>query len=51
MQNFLKIDNKYDIAGVIGRRVYYIRDSSLNEGYDISGNFYPWDGFISETVR
>ncbi len=44
MQNFFKIDNKYDIAGVIGRRVYYIRDYSLNEGYDISGNFYPRGG-------
>ncbi|HEX0326228.1 TPA: argininosuccinate lyase, partial [Streptococcus pneumoniae] len=23
----------------------------LNRGCDISGNPYPWDGFISATVR
>lgn len=25
--------------------------SALNRGCDISGNPYPWDGFISATVR
>ncbi|TVX35217.1 argininosuccinate lyase, partial [Streptococcus pneumoniae] len=24
---------------------------TLNRGCDISGNPYPWDGFISATVR
>ncbi|CIR33225.1 Uncharacterised protein [Streptococcus pneumoniae] len=39
------------LAGAAGRIAYCIGYGALNRGCDISGNPYPWDGFISATVR
>ncbi|VOJ59044.1 Membrane protein [Streptococcus pneumoniae] len=34
-----------------GKIAYCIGYGVLNRGCDINGNPYPWDGFISATVR
>lgn len=39
------------LAGAAGRIAYCIGYGTLNRDCDISGNPYPWDGFISATVR
>ncbi|HGR8374404.1 TPA: argininosuccinate lyase, partial [Streptococcus pneumoniae] len=39
------------LAGAAGRIAYCIGYGALNRGCDINGNPYPWDGFISATVR
>lgn len=39
------------LAGAAGRIAYCIGYGVLNRGCDINGNPYPWDGFISATVR
>ncbi|CVO39901.1 TPA: argininosuccinate lyase [Streptococcus pneumoniae] len=39
------------LATAAGKIAYCIGYGALNRGCDISGNPYPWDGFISATVR
>ncbi|SND79412.1 argininosuccinate lyase [Streptococcus pneumoniae] len=39
------------LATAAGEIAYYIGYGVLNRGCDINGNPYPWDGFISATVR
>ncbi|WP_155970978.1 argininosuccinate lyase [Streptococcus ruminantium] len=39
------------LAGAISRVAYCIGYGAINRGCDITGNPYPWDGFISATVR
>lgn len=39
------------LAHAISRIAWCIGYGALNRGCDIGGNPYPWDGFISATVR
>ncbi|MDS5167318.1 argininosuccinate lyase [Streptococcus pneumoniae] len=39
------------LATAAGKIAYCIGYGALNRGCDISGNPYPWSGFISVTVR
>ncbi|HGQ5861942.1 TPA: argininosuccinate lyase, partial [Streptococcus pneumoniae] len=39
------------LATAAGKIAYCIGYGVLNRGCDINGNPYPWDGFISATVR
>lgn len=39
------------LAHAIGRIAWCIGYGALNRGCDIGGNPYPWDGFISTSVR
>ncbi|HGK1955481.1 TPA: argininosuccinate lyase [Streptococcus pneumoniae] len=39
------------ICAAAGKIAYCIGYGALNRGCDINGNPYPWDGFISATVR
>lgn len=39
------------LTSAVSRIAYCIGYGAMNRGCDINGNPYPWDGFISATVR
>lgn len=39
------------VSGAIGKIAYCIGYGALNRGCDINASPYPWDAFISATVR
>lgn len=51
--NYIKVGGLggWLIGAAAGKIAYYIGYGVLNRGCDINGNPYPWDGFISATVR